>query len=90
MCMPIYTHVQKHIVHTYNSVCVAQVHMVSLCVDACIMCACVYAHEGLVILYMCHVALDYVLLHIHVCSVCLVGLSALHDCTVCAWEVSVT
>ena len=68
----------------------AQVHVVSLRVGAYIMCACVYAHECLVILYMCHVALDYVLLHIHVCTVCLVVLSALHDCTMCAWVVSVT
>ena len=55
----------------------AQVHLVSLCVGAYIMCACVYAHECLVILCMCHVALDYVLPHIHVCTVCLVVLSAL-------------
>ena len=57
----------------------AHVHVVSLCVGAHIMChcACVYAHEGLVILYKCHIALDYVLPHLHVCTACLVVLSTL-------------
>ena len=50
----------------------AHVHVVSLCAGAYIMCACVYAHESLVILYMYHIALDYVLPHIHVCTLCLV------------------
>ena len=40
-----------------------------------IMHACVYAHECLVILYMCHIAVDYVLLHIHIYTVCLVVLT---------------
>ena len=62
--------------YTYICVCshttvyvLAQVHVVSLCVAVCKMYACVYAHEYLVILYMCHVALDYVLPHIHVYTV---------------------
>ena len=57
----VYVHTQQYVL--------AQVHAVSLCVAVCKMCACVYAHEYLVILYMCHVALDYVSLHIHVCTV---------------------
>ena len=88
LCM--FTHITVYVLAHITVYVLAQVHAKSLCADAYIMCACVYAHEGLVILYMCHVALDYVLSHIHVCTVCLVVLSALHDCTVCAREVSVT
>ena len=57
----------------------AQVCVVSMCVDVYtyiyLMRACVYAHECLVILYMCHIAVDYVLLHIHIYTVCLVVLT---------------
>ena len=63
--------------YRYAFVYVHTQHSVHIDTSSCdvLVCWCIYSvhvymlmNIHLVILYMCHVALDYVLLHIHVCA----------------------